>query len=158
MATFSVGFMKPNEVVKISPWPVLASWRMTRSASGPSGTLSTKLVVDLARERRLDLEPAHVVAVGPAIVAGRADVDEADLERLLREARAGAGGEAQPGGGAGEHEAPAPQVERHPLVLPLLERLGQVAGRKGLPRQAGASSRPRTEPAEMIVSTRMVAR
>ena len=47
LATFRVGFMKPNEVVKIRPWPVLASWRMTRSASGPSGTLSTKLVVTL---------------------------------------------------------------------------------------------------------------
>ena len=47
LATLSVGFMKPNEVVKISPWPSVASLRITRSASGPSATLSTAVVVTL---------------------------------------------------------------------------------------------------------------
>jgi len=41
LATFSVGFMKPKEVVKISPWPSRARRSMVRSASGPSETLST---------------------------------------------------------------------------------------------------------------------
>jgi hypothetical protein len=36
--------MKPNEVAKMSLLPAVASWRSTRSASGPSATFSTKLV------------------------------------------------------------------------------------------------------------------
>ena len=39
--TARVGSMKPKEVVKMRPWPWLASWEMTRSASAPSGTFST---------------------------------------------------------------------------------------------------------------------
>ena len=150
--------MNPNEVVKIRPWPVLASWRMTRSASGPSGTLSTKLVVTLPGKAFSTSEPADIVAVGPAIVAGRPDIDEADLERLLAPGGAQARGEAEAGGGGAEDEAAAPELERHVVVLPRGGWHGQVAGRNGLPRQAGASSLPRTEPAEMMVSTRMVAR
>jgi hypothetical protein len=42
-ATLSVGSMKPNEVVKMRPWPVRASCSMARSESA-SGTLSTKVV------------------------------------------------------------------------------------------------------------------
>ena len=36
--------MNPNEVVKIRSCPSLASFLITRSASAPSGTLSTKVV------------------------------------------------------------------------------------------------------------------
>ena len=86
----------------------MASWRMTRSASGPSGTLSTKVVVTLPGNAASTSSRAEIVAVGPAIVAGRADIDEADLERLLGEGGPDAGGEAEAGGGAAEHEAPAP--------------------------------------------------
>ena len=113
----------------------------------------------LAGEGLLDLEPADIVAVGPAIVAGRPDIDEADLERLLRSRR---------GGGPAARPRPVAAVpstkprRRRWSVISLfslvMDGVVQVAGRKGLPRQAGASSLPRTEPAEMMVSTRMVAR
>ena len=86
------------------------------------------------------------------------DIDEADLERLLAPGGAQPGGEAEAGGGGAEDEAAAPEVERHVLFSLVVDGMGQVAGRNGLPRQAGASSLPRTEPAEMMVSTRMVAR
>ena len=83
MATFTVGFMKPKEVVKIRSWPSAASWRITRSASGPSLTLSTKLVSTCIAELGLDRLAADVVAIGPAMVADRADIDEADLGRIV---------------------------------------------------------------------------
>ena len=40
--------MKPNDVVKISLWPCCARSRITRSASAPSGTFSTKVDVTLS--------------------------------------------------------------------------------------------------------------
>ena len=83
LATFRVGSMKPKEVVKIRSWPVRASCSMARSESA-SGTLSTKVVSTLSPKRLLDRLAALIVLVAPAVVADRADIDEADLELLLR--------------------------------------------------------------------------
>ena len=75
-ATFTVGFMNPNDVVKIRPCPVAASWRMTRSASGPSLTLSTNVVSTSPPELTLDRLAPDVVSVSPAVVADGPHVDE----------------------------------------------------------------------------------
>ena len=93
--------MKPKEVVKIRPWPVRASCSMARSESA-SGTLSTKVVSTLSPKGLLDGLAALIVLVAPAVVADRADIDEADLELLLLRGRA-AGRQGQsrgPGQGA----------------------------------------------------------
>ena len=79
-ATFSVGSMKPNEVVKISLLPARASCSMARSAVGTFGYVLDIGRLDLVAERLDHRLAADFVLVGPAEVADRADIDEADLE------------------------------------------------------------------------------
>ena len=56
--------------------------------------------LDPATELGLDSLAPHVVAVGPAMVADRADIDETDLQRLLRRQAGG-----QCGGQHGQRSA-----------------------------------------------------
>ena len=85
--------MKPNEVVKMSLCPVRASCSIERSASAPSGTFSRYVRVDLVSERLHHRLAADVVLIGPAEIADRADIDEADLELVGGRGVEGHGGE-----------------------------------------------------------------
>ena len=81
-ATFSVASMKPNEVVKISLWPVAASCSIARSASAPSGTFSRNVVSTLSPSAFSMRLAADVVLIAPAEVADRPDIDESDFQLL----------------------------------------------------------------------------
>ena len=74
--------MKPNEVVKIRPWPVRASCSIGALGIGFRHALHEGRL-DLVAEGFLDRLAALVVLVAPAVVADRADIDEADFELLL---------------------------------------------------------------------------
>ena len=66
--------------------PCCAKSRITRSASAPSGTFSTKSR-DFVTQRLGHLFAASVVLRGPARIANRADVDETDFQWLRRGGR-----------------------------------------------------------------------
>ena len=61
--------------------------------------------LDLVAEMLDHRLAAELVAVGPAVVADRPDVDEADLERLLGESRPRPSASAARGGGRAGEEA-----------------------------------------------------
>ncbi len=79
--------------------------RITRSASAPSGTASTKLRLDLGAERTLHRLPRLLVLEGPAGLADRGDIDEAHLQRFGRGRR-----ERQAGEKHRREQAPADEV------------------------------------------------
>ena len=73
---------------------------------------------DLIAERRLEILAPDVVPVGPAVVADRADVDEAGLDLLLR-AQARAEAHERRGGGRAAQKVPAGETGWHLGLLPV---------------------------------------
>src|SRR5690606_21598040 len=112
---------------------------------------------DTVAKMLLEGEPALIVLIAPAEVADRADIDEADVERLVLGRGGSAEAERQSRGG--QHEV----TQFHQLVSPVLiggdEGPGiQLDRAKTRPRLAGALRLARVRSAEMKTSTRMVMR
>src|SRR5690606_12265276 len=110
----------------------------------------------LVAELLLHGAPADIVLIGVAMVADRADIDEADLEGVGRQQPAGA---ERQGGGAAERrhaQGEVPTIDEH--AHSLIRFMVHAAGWKVLPMLAGAFSRIRTWSREISTSTRIVAR
>ncbi len=94
------------------------------------------------------------VAMGPAVIADRSDIDETHLEGLLCPEPAARQQQAGASGAGGEQVCGVTDG----AMADLPRCFDQVAGRNGWPRQAGASSRPFHGPPAITASTKIVAR